>query len=418
MNKKTTVVANAYSRIAATLIYSFVIAMVVPITVQAQWLFEPVVKVGGEKDDNATLSTRTDDVLDVTGVLYDLSVRIDYNSALTDFFVTPKIVSRNYADAPELDSDDVFVESVYRHRTKSSDIRIRVFYDDQTARTAERADTDLDVEDPGDIPDDDTGAVRLKGRRQQLRIRPTWNYQFSGANSMDIDLRYVDTNYDDNLKFDDQGNPLLKEFTDTRLAVSFNREFSERTTGIITAMGRNYKVDIGSSETKGVGIMAGFNRLLSETTIIRALIGLEDTDSDISDTDPTFVADLSLRRRLQTVNLLAQYRRSVSASGSGKLAVRDSVNLNLSRKLSEKITAGLGARIYQTNSLDDVLAIDERNYVQLRAQFTWNMTNHFAAEVDYRYTFQKRDSLLESANSNQVILWFVYRLNAIDRRFN
>jgi hypothetical protein len=418
MIKKTRTVANAFSRVAVTLACSFFVAMVVTSTAQAQWSYEPVVGIGVERDDNATLSTRTDDILDVNGILYDISLRFDYNSALTDFFVTPRIVSRNYSDAPELDTDDKYLESVYRHRTKSSDIRIRVSYDDQTARTAERADTDLDVEDPGDIPDDDSGAVRLKGRRQQLRLRPLWNYQFSGANSMDIDLRYVDTNYDDNLRFDDQGNRLLREFTDTRLAVFFNREFSGRTTGIVTVMGRNYKVEDGFSETKGVGFMGGFERSLSETTNMRALIGLEDTDSNISETDPTFVADIWLRRRLQTVNLLAQYRRSVSASGSGKLAVRDSYNLNLSRKLSEKITAGLGARIYQTNSLDDVLTIDERNYVQLRAEFRWNMTRTLATEVDYRYTYQKRVSLLESANSNQVVLWFFYQPNAIDRRFN
>ena len=70
--------------------------------------------------------------------------------------------------------------------------------------------------------------------------------------------------------------------------------------------------------------------------------------------------------------------------------------------------------------LDDVLTIDERNYVQLRAQFIWNITNAFATEFDYRYTFQDRSALPESSNSNQINLWFVYRPNSIDpalRRF-
>ena len=74
-------------------------------------------------------------------------------------------------------------------------------------------------------------------------------------------------------------------------------------------------------------------------------------------------------------------------------------------------------RAYSTNSLDDLELINERDYVQLRAQFIWNITSNFATEVDYRYTFQKRASLEESANSNQVNLWFVYRPNAVDRRF-
>jgi len=163
--------------------------------------------------------------------------------------------------------------------------------------------------------------------------------------------------------------------------------------------------------------LAGFESSLSQTSTLRALFGIEDVDSDISGTDPYFVADISYRRRLETVNFMAQYRRSISASGSGKLSLRDAINLNLSRRLSEKVTAGLGVRTYQTNSVDDVLTIDERTYVQLRAQFTWNITSNFATEFDYRYTFQDRSALGESANSNQIVVWFAYKPNSIDRRF-
>ena len=397
--------------VAGLLTVGMLLAAMVPGAALAQWTFEPIARVGVEKDDNATLSIRTDDVRDVTGILYDLSLRADYQSALTSFFITPRVISRNYSDDPDLDSDDIFVASVYRREMKSSMIRIRFDYDDQTARTAERADADLEVDEPDDIPDDDTGRVAFQGKRERIRIRPEWFYEFSNAMSMNVNIAYVDTSYDAILQ------PFLSDYTDAHLAVFLNRAFTERTTGIVTVRGRNYELSDGSSETTGIGLLAGFESSLSQTSTLRALVGIEDVDSDVSETDPNFVADISFRRRLETVNFLAQYRRSISASGSGKLSVRDSINLNLSRRLSEKVTAGLGVRTYQTNAVDDVLTIDERTYVQLRAQFTWNITTNFATEFDYRYTFQDRSVLGESANSNQITVWFAYKPNSIDRRF-
>ena len=140
MNENINCRRNQIIRVVALLIAGSMLVMITPTAAQAQWTFEPIAKVGVEKDDNATLSIRTDDVRDVTGILYDLNVRFDYRSPITSFFITPQIISRNYSDDPDLDSDDIFVKSVYRRDMQSSMIRVRLDYDDQSARTAERAD--------------------------------------------------------------------------------------------------------------------------------------------------------------------------------------------------------------------------------------------------------------------------------------
>jgi hypothetical protein len=377
----------------------------------AQWTFEPEVGVGVERDDNAKLSTRTDDILDVTGFLADGEVRANYESELSNFWITPRIVSRTYDDASEIDSTDYFVDALYRRNTEFNTFRFRLNFEDESARTGERNDTDLDVDDPSDIPDDDTGLVRFEGRRDRLRLRPEWIHRFNEVSSVGALVNYLDVSYDEDLQF------ALKDFTDTRFELSYNRAFSERTVGILTGTGRLYDVPSNAVETKGYGVLAGFEHQLSETTRTKVLLGIEDTDSNVNEADATPIGEVSLRRRGETVNVLAQYRRSVSASGSGKLSTRDSLNLNLSRRLNERVTAGLGVRAYQTNSLIDGVTDEGRNYVQLRAQFVWNFTSSFASEVNYRYTFQKRDALEESANSNQVTIWFVYRPNSVDRRF-
>lgn len=378
----------------------------------AQWTVEPVLKVGGEKDDNATLSVRTDDVLDVTGFLYEGSMRFNYESPLTQFYVTPEVISRNYNDFGEiLDSTDIFLRSHYTYTGVSNIFNVDLRFDEQTVRTAERSDADLDVDDPDEIPDDGTGVLALRDDRQQIRLSPEWRHLFSETNTMYGRVDYLDTNYDDSI------GAFLNDYTDTRLTIGFERTFSERRVGIFELTGRQYDVEQDLAEADGIGAKAGIEYLVSPTTTARFLVGMEDTDSSISETDPTFVADMSLQRRLETINVLAVYRRSVSASGVGRLSVRDTVALNLSRLLTEKVTAGIGVRAYQTNSLDDVVTVDERNYVQLRAQLIWNLTPAVSAEFDYRYTLQKRSALPESSNSNLINVWLVYQPNSANRRF-
>ena len=119
-------------------------------------------------------------------------------------------------------------------------------------------------------------------------------------------------------------------------------------------------------------------------------------------------------RRLQTITFLAQYRRGISGGGAGTLSSRDEINLNLTRRLNERISAGLGVRAYATNALEgDVVNFDERDYVQMRAQFIWNLTRTWFIDVNYRYTFLNRQIIGESANSNDLTIWLSWRPTGI-----
>ena len=101
------------------------------------------------------------------------------------------------------------------------------------------------------------------------------------------------------------------------------------------------------------------------------------------------------------------------------MAERDAVNLNLTRILSERFEAGLGFRAYTSRPIALILGDDSlrRTYVDLNARLIWNLSRTFALETIYRYTFVDREILGESANSNQLNLWIVYRpTGSKDRR--
>jgi hypothetical protein len=374
------------------------------------WRFEPVIKVGGEIDDNATLETRTDEEVELRGYLLDLHADINYRSPRSTFFIQPKFLLRKYPDESDFDSDDVFLRSNYRYKGAANTLGFRVFFDRQSVRTAERLDADLEIDDPIEIPDNDTGRTLRFGTRDRWRILPYWDYRFSNTSSIRAEIDYTDARYDDVIA------DLLVDYTDARVNLNFRRSFSALTTGVITVTGRKY--ESGSSDTKksidGVGALVGFERALSEKVDLRAMIGLEDSDQEGPDVDPEIVGDLSVVRSLETIRMFAQYRRSISASGASRLEIRDTVNFNFSRRLSEKVSAGLGVRAYQTRAKGVSQEDRDRNYVQLRASFAWYLATYFAIEAEYRYTVLDRSGeLAEGANSNRINLWFVYQPNTV-----
>jgi hypothetical protein len=399
------------SSICTALCAMLILTLPMPAALAQDWRFEPIIRVGGEFDDNATLDIRTDEEVELQGYLLDFLADINYRSPKSTFFVQPRFLLRNYPDETDFDSEDVFLRSRYQFDGAANTLGFRVNFDRQSVRTGERADADLEVDDPAEIPDNDTGRTLRFGTRDKWRISPFWRYELSNTSSIGAEVNYVDARYDDVI------GDLLVDYTDTRINMEFRRSFSPITTGVLTLTGRQYESGSGDSQNNidGVGALVGFEHELTQNVDFRAMIGLEDTDQDGPDTDPEVVGNATLVRNLETIRMLAEYRRSISASGASRVEIRDTVNFNFSRRLSEKISAGLGVRAYQSRGKGGTQIDSDRNYVQLRSSFTWNVTTYFAIEADYRYTVIDRrgGEFAESANSNRVNLWFVYQPNTV-----
>ena len=165
--------------ISIVLLSGFALVVALEPAVAEDWRFEPILRAGLMSDDNANLSARTDQEVELDGYLLDARADITYSqSDVTNFFLQPRVVIRSYPDEPEYDSDDLLLRSRFRHRAESSTFGFRLNFDKQTVRTGERGDSDLDIDDPSEIPDDDTGRVGLVGDRYRWRVLPYWNYQF------------------------------------------------------------------------------------------------------------------------------------------------------------------------------------------------------------------------------------------------
>ena len=388
-----------------------VFAVASPNSAQAQdWRFEPIVKMGGEFDDNPTLNPRTDQEVDLSGLLVEVKADVYYSSPTTTFFAQPRVLVRNYNDDVVLDSDDYFLRSTFRRQAKLNTVGFRVNYEQQSIRTGERTDSDLEIEDPDEITNDDTGRVLRIGDRKKWVVSPYWEYRLSNLSSIGANVNYVDTRYDDVFA------GILTDYSDARLSLNYRRSLSNVTAWRISLTGRRYDSESLPEEVDGYGVLARIDHALSEKTRVTAAIGYEDTDRSDSETDPEVVGFVTVIRNLESIRFFAQLRRSAYGSGAGTVSIRDSLNLNFRRRLNERLSAGLGVRAYQTKAGSGSFSNEGRDYVQLQWNLAWYLSKSFVIEADYRYTVIDRGNVLgESANSNRVNLWFIYQPKTIPR---
>lgn len=374
-----------------------------PSTAEANWRVVPAVGIGFQYDDNASLLPDSAADTSVNGYLLDAEAQFIYETQLTDFSLVPSILLNRF-DESLLDSEDYFLDMTYKYTGQRSMFEIWGTYADESVRTAERANVDLDVEDPELIPDDNSGRVLFAENRQRLKFRPRWSLKTGERSSFRIGANYIDVTYDNTV------SQFLIDYSQLSGDVTFETEVSERSAFLLNGYYRENDFSIASSDFSGYGATVGLNRSLSERTRFIANVGAESSEDDFGANETNTVGDVSLIHKSQTSQFLASYRRSISGSGTGILSLRDSVNLNFTRKLSPKVSIGAGVAAYSTSALDAASAsVEDRDYIQLRARLSRKFTRVFSVDLDYRYTSIDREISSADAESNRVDLWFRYR---------
>jgi hypothetical protein len=383
----------------------------------ADWQFDPILRAAWDSDDNATLSTRTDSEINLSGYLAEASLDMIYSSERSYLSMRPILRTRNYGNDPEdedWNADDQFFDILGFYEGDRNSFRIFGDFSRESVRTAELADADLDTEvDPDDIADDQSGFISGNQRRERFRIAPRWSHRFSSVSSIETDLSYLATAYEET---DDLTN--LFDFNDIRLRFSYRRNFSDRNTGIFSLSARDYDTDRFGGDKRTYEISGGFVRRLSETTQFRLRVGLESVDQEdvglpTATVDPQPTAEITFNRRLKTIRLLAQYRKRVNATGRGALTNRDEVNLRFSRDLNERVSVGLGARAYQSETVSGIA--NSQDFVQIRGQVVWRISRAFSTQLDYRHTVLDRNFIEGAADSNRITVWLSYQPNPVGR---
>ena len=381
----------------------------------ADWQFDPVLRAAFDYDDNATLSTRTDDEIDLSGYIGEASLDMIYTSPNAYLSMRPIVRTRNYGDEDDTwNSDDQFFDLVGFWEGDKNSFRIFGDFSRDAIRTAEVSNSDLDTEiDPGDIADDQTGFISASERRNRYRLAPRWTYRFSNISSLETEISYLTTSYDET-----EDLVSLFDFTDINLRTQYLRSISEQTTTFFSLRARDYNSDRFGGDRQSVELSGGLSRRLSPTTQFRVRLGIESVDQEdvglpTTSIDPQPTFELALSRQLETIRFLAQYRRRVNASGRGVLTSRDEINLRFTRDLTERVSVGLGARAYSTDTISGVA--NTQDYVQIRGQVVWRISRSFSMQADYRHLVINSERFDGAADATRFTLWLSWQPNPAGR---
>ncbi len=370
---------------------------------EANWQVSPELGAGVEYDDNMRLSNIPGLSESDTGYGIEAQAIFFYNRELTDFRITPRLRSKRFNDNSDLDSDDQFLRLDFSHEGQKSRFSLRGDYSSESVRTAERSDVDFDIDDPDEIPVDDTGRTLDAGNRDRLSLAPKFDYQLTQRTSLAIGGKYLDSSYDDDV------SQILTGFSHYFGGGWLGYSWSEIDTVSLSAYVGKYEEDGSGTDSATRTFSIGYQREISERTQFRMSVGGDTSEDQFGEDQTNPVGEISITHRYATMRVIAAYQRSVSGGGDG-LSVRDALSLNVSRDLTERFTLSGGVRAYATEALGSGNNnFVERDYLQLRARARWNLSRKLSVDLDYRYTEIDRDAVgvdTSKSDSNRIGLWF------------
>jgi hypothetical protein len=373
--------------------------------VSAQWRITPSLSVGLEHDSNVALSTISDLDVSASGYLLKADAIFTYKSPVSAFIATPSVRFTRYDELSTLDSNDAFLDVRYGHSGQKHDFAFRAQYSDESTRTAERSDVDFDIEDPGEIPSDDSGRLLLTEKRQRIMLDPKWTYQLGQRSRFVLGARHIDVSYDDR----SERLLTLTDFQETTGWAAYEYDWTKRNTLIVDAFYRDNRFQRSDNAFSGYGFLIGINRSISEQTEVELKVGNDSTEDVTANRQSNIIGEISFIQLMEKSKIIASYRRSVTGNGTGRISMRDEISLNFTHDLSPRMSINLGVRTYQTEALSDSQSTaNNRDYVQFRALFTRNISEVLSVELDYFYTYLNRRILSTYADSNRINLWLRY----------
>ena len=152
-----------------------------------EWRIEPRFGIAGEFDDNADLTVLTIQEQEISGWVADATARFQYSSPVSTFFMVPRVLHRDYGE-PDFDTTDYFFRLGFDRDFKSSNFRFSGSYGNEKVRTAERSDAGtIELEELEEIPDDDSGRVFVRGRRDRITLAPEYRLPTAGPCDREVE---------------------------------------------------------------------------------------------------------------------------------------------------------------------------------------------------------------------------------------
>ena len=402
-------IARALSKTAAALF-----GLALATASHAAWDIVPQVELSASHDDNLRLLP---DNLPLDGgddsMTLDARFRAAFAGERGNLFVEPRVRGQQYSDArnEDLDGTDTFFRARGDHEWAQATLEFALDYDQQDIKDAEVTDAFPDDPDIDDPTDPDTGLLIIDEDRKRWYAGPSLEVQISERSSLVFAGEVLDVSYT-GAEFDGR-----VDFTDTEVSAGILRRVDDRNEVTARLRGSEYAADLTENVTKTFGVEGVFERLLVRDWSFYLQAGVSRSDysflneqlEPVDNADTSFTYDLGFRQRTERNTINFDLRRETSPNSNGFLTLRDELHVYASRAMTQRLRGQIGIRVYASETLDDVIANDERDYLRLDLGMEWAFTEQLYLNGGYAFSKQQFAEESTDASSNIVFVGLFYR---------
>jgi hypothetical protein len=358
--------------------------------------FDPRVELGGLYNSNLRLvSAQFDDK--VTGGYVDALAKWSVLTPRTDFVLIPRVHATAYSGSGESNTTDAYLNGDLAHRLTSGRLDLAVDLSRQEVLTNQL----LYANGGGGLGTPSTGAVGLafnNNRAFFVTVRPTGQFTLGPRTQLLVDTKFVRVNYDQT------NTSSQNDYTDVSGSVGLSFQATPRVRWVTNVTGNRFTPQAGNQDTDNIGANVELWREQSQS--VRGYIRLgavrsEFTGSSLPSTT-NFVGGLGVQRDFASGQLFLQANRRVDGSGYGQMVLRDELNLQMSRKLTERVLLLASAVGVWIQPAEASSTLARRRYYAASLGGEWRVRRTISILARYQYSSNHYDNVAGTPDSNAV----------------
>ncbi|MCG2776842.1 MAG: outer membrane beta-barrel protein [Desulfobacterales bacterium] len=352
----------------------------------------PSITLRGEYDDNVYF-TRTDEISDYLAIISP-GLKLDYATEVFNIRGSGLVDVLRYVDEKDINTEN-------QRYTINGGYQLM----ERWALSGDFSyikDTTLDSEL------EETGIVYVREDRERFNAGAGLSYQVSELSDMGVNYAYSKTGYDE------QG---LEDYDVNSISLSYNRKFNEGI-DVFTIQPGYARFSSDVSDVDGYRLNFGWTHLPGETYRLRIILGARYSEQDYKDDrDKTSnwggVADISLLKKAEIYSVLVGFNSDAySEPSTGELNKVYKIYCNLTRRVTERFSAGVNSRLSLTQP-DDADAVNDKEiwYFTVTPSLSYRLTENHSLRLSYSYQQQYDRNIEDDPRIARNRVWLSLNFN-------
>lgn len=361
-------------------------------TLSAQWTIQPAASVEARYEDDIRL-TGEEDTESGYSTSLSAAVRALRRTEISDAGVRLGVDTTRYPSHSDLDNTSGYIDFDFGYQQERASYGLAASIRSESTLISEQAAV--------------TGLNQVNQQRTDVSLTPSWTYLVSERTAVSALLAYTRVFYEDVA-----GVP-LQDYQLATLTLTTSYRLSERSTlGVAADYGRYEAQDL-ADEYDNAGIQIGGDYAVSETLVVRGLIGARLTDQTQEgpngetltqeSTGTTF--GLGLAKQFETGRLGIHATQQLQPSGTGEVLNTTALRLSYHRQAGPRLSWSISGSASRNEGADgDDVTDVASHYATIEPRISYALDRDWRVALGYRYRWQDRDDDGSKAHSNALFL--------------